>query len=154
MKYFSLIDLKDGFFHIPIKKEDREKTTFYTGKKLMQFIRMAQGFKNSPAIFQRAMNLIFGDLMRRCCIVYIDDILVFGKTKNEHDKNLGEVEKIIEKYALKENKNKRITQAESIRFLGYEISMNTLKPSLDRSQGILKYAKPKNKKNSYRGFLG
>jgi hypothetical protein len=52
MRYFSSIDLKDGFFQVPIKKEHREKTAFHTGKRLMQFTKMPQGFKNSPLFFK------------------------------------------------------------------------------------------------------
>lgn len=51
MKYFTLLDLKDGYFNVKLNENDKEKTTFYTGKRLMQFTRMPQGFKNSPAIF-------------------------------------------------------------------------------------------------------
>ena len=58
MKYFTTIDLKDGYFQIPIKTEDREKTSFFTGSRHMQFKKMPQGFKNSPAIFQKAMNIV------------------------------------------------------------------------------------------------
>jgi hypothetical protein len=106
MEYFSLIDLKDGFFQIPIKSEDRPKTTFYTGKKLMQFKRMPQGFKNSPAVFQRAMNMILGDIIGNGCVVYIDDILVYGESKEAHDVNLKKVQERLVKYNLKENKEK------------------------------------------------
>lgn len=61
--YFTSIDLKDGFFQIPIREEDKVKTAFYAGKRLMQFRKMPQGFKNSSAIFQRAMQLILSDLL-------------------------------------------------------------------------------------------
>lgn len=52
-KLFSVIDLKDGFFHIKIREKDQEKTSFYTGTRQIQFTRMPQGFKNSPGIFQK-----------------------------------------------------------------------------------------------------
>jgi hypothetical protein len=90
-KYFTSIDLENGFFQIPIKEEDKHKTTFFTDRKLMQFRRMPQGFKNSPAIFQRAMSLIFGEIIGKKCIAYVDDILVFGETIKEHDENLKHV---------------------------------------------------------------
>jgi hypothetical protein len=90
-KYFSTIDLKDGFFQVPIAPGDREKTTFFTGKKLMQFKNMPQGYKNSLAIIQRFMNIVLKDLLGTCCLVYIDDVLVYGKTKEEHDKNFAEL---------------------------------------------------------------
>jgi hypothetical protein len=63
MKYFTTIDLKDGFFQVPINEPDKEKTAFHTGTRLMQFTKMPQGYKNSPAIFQRMMNLILCDVI-------------------------------------------------------------------------------------------
>jgi hypothetical protein len=60
----------------------------------MQFIKMPQGYKNSPVVFQRAMNLMFGDLIGEKCLVYIDDILVFGRILEEHDENVKAVRKI------------------------------------------------------------
>jgi hypothetical protein len=109
MKYFSLIDLKDGFFQIKINENDKKKTAFYTGKRLMQFTRMPQGYRNNPAVFQRAMNYVLGNEIGKRCLMYIDDILVFGKNIQEHDENLKVVEKIIQRYGLKENLEKKVT---------------------------------------------
>jgi hypothetical protein len=89
--FFTTIDLKDGFFQIPIRECDKEKTTFSTGEKLYQFTKMPQGYKNSPGIFQRAMTLILEGLLGKVCLVYIDDILVFSRTEEEHDANLKQV---------------------------------------------------------------
>ncbi|MGL5708136.1 MAG: reverse transcriptase domain-containing protein [Aeromonas sp.] len=152
-KYFSSIDLKDGFYHIDIVPTDRCKTAFYTGKKLMQFKKMPQGYKNSPATFQRAMDYIFKDIINEICIVYIDDILVFGRTEDEHDKNFEKVVDRIKEYKLQENLEKRIFKVEKIEFLGYEISHNQIKPTLTRCQGIIDYKEPKNRKELQR-FLG
>lgn len=149
-KFFTLIDLKDGFFQIKIAEEDRKKTAFYTGKKLMQFACMPQGYKNSPAIFQRAMNIIFQDLIDRICLIYIDDILIFGENKIKHDKNLETVLKRIKEYGLVENIHKRQECLEEINFLGYRISLNKIKPLVKRCQGILDYATPKTKKQLQR----
>lgn len=68
-KYFSLIDLKDWVFHISIKQEDREKTTFLVWASFIQFRMMSQGFKNSPSIF-RAIELILKVLIGSICLVY------------------------------------------------------------------------------------
>lgn len=107
-KWFTTIDLKDGFFHISVKEEDRDKTTFSTGLKLMRFKKMPQGYKNSPAIFQRAMNVVFRDLIEKCCVVYIDDILVYGEDEIEHDENLKKVLARLRSYGLVENESKRV----------------------------------------------
>ncbi|KAG0442406.1 Retrovirus-related Pol polyprotein from transposon 17.6 [Dictyocoela muelleri] len=152
-KYFTRIDLKDGFFQIPIKKTDREKTAFYTGSRLMEFNRMPQGYKNSPAIFQRAMHLIVKNLIGNCCIVYIDDILVFGESIDEHDRNLSKIIERLNEFGLEENKDKREERVEKIKFLGYQISLNHITPSFERAQGIVDYKAPKTKRELQR-FLG
>jgi hypothetical protein len=114
---------------------------------------MPQGFKNSPAVFQRAMNLCFNEVIGEKCLIYIDDILVFGRTVEEHDKNLLEINKIIKKYNFVENKTKRIERVEEVKFLGYNISFKKIKPNVNRAQGILNYATPKTKRGVQR-FLG
>jgi hypothetical protein len=151
--YFTTIDLKDGFFQVPIKEADKIKTAFYTGSRLMQFTRMPQGFKNSPAIFQRMMSQIFSDLIGKKCLVYIDDILVFGENIIEHDKNLEDVLEILKKYGLEENLIKRNERKTRIQFLGYDIEKNKIKPTLVRAQGIADFPIPKNKKQVQK-FLG
>lgn len=148
--YFSLIDLKDGFFHIDIKAEDRYKTAFYCGNRLMQFNKMPQGFKNSPSIFQQAMQYIFGDLIDKACIIYIDDILVFGATKKEHNENFNLVKNVIDKYGLQENKEKRIFCKNEVCFLGYNIGNNKISPKEERAQGIINFKKPESRKEVQR----
>jgi hypothetical protein len=74
----------------------------------MQFTRMPLGFKNSPAIFQRTMNIVLKDLLGSCCLVYIIDILIFGTSKQKHDTNVKQVCDFLDLYCLKENKLKRV----------------------------------------------
>ena len=89
---FSKIDLKDGYFQVNLKKEDRMKTAFLDAEnRLLHYTKMPQGYINSPAIFQRGMNMILEGLVGLTCFVYLDDILIFGKDKCEHDKDLKEV---------------------------------------------------------------
>lgn len=99
------------------------------------------------------MTLIFKDLINKICLVYIDDVLVFGEDKEAHDKNLKKVLERINEYNLQENHDKRIECVKEIRFLGYDISFNTIKPSFDRAIGITSFEEPKNKKQLQR-FLG
>ena len=152
-RYFTGIDLKDGFFQISVNPEDRSKTAFYTGSRLLQFKKMPQGFKNSPAVFQRSMDYVMKGLIGKGCIVYIDDILVYGKTRDEHDANLKQVLKRLETYGLNENKDKRVERVEEITFLGFRLSYNTTKPLTSRTQGIKEYREPKTRKELQR-FIG
>ncbi|MGL5709062.1 MAG: reverse transcriptase family protein, partial [Aeromonas sp.] len=114
MKYFTIIDLENAYYHIPMKEDDKEKTAFYTGSRLMQFKKMPQGYKNSPAIFQRAINIILTGLVGVTCIAYIDDILIYGKDMIEHDKNVKEVLERLNAYGFKENQHKRINAKEEV----------------------------------------
>ncbi|KAG0439770.1 Retrovirus-related Pol polyprotein from transposon 17.6 [Dictyocoela muelleri] len=114
---------------------------------------MPQGFKNSPAIFQRAMNCMFNDLINKNCVVYIDDILIFGETYDEHDMNLKLILDRLDEFGLKENRDKRIERKQEISFLGYEISLNQVRPTQTRIQGILDYKIPKTRKELQR-FIG
>lgn len=72
------------------------------------------------------MNLLFKDLIFKGCVIYIDDILVFGRMIEEHDNNLKLVKKILQEYNLTENLNKRIERVESVKFLGYDIELNKI----------------------------
>jgi hypothetical protein len=103
-RFFMLIDLKDGFYHIPLIDEDRGKKFFSTGTRLMKFRYIPQSFKNSPAVFQRAMTIVLKDLLEIKCLCYIDDILVLGESELEHDENLCDVIERLNQYNLKENK--------------------------------------------------
>ena len=116
MSIFSKIDLKDGYFQVPLKKEDREKTTFLTPDNRVQFTVMPQGFKNSPAIFSRGMSVVLEGLIGRSCIVYLDDILIYGKDQKEHDENLNLVLGRIKEYGLQINDKKSIYNQMEISF--------------------------------------
>ncbi|KAG0440541.1 Retrovirus-related Pol polyprotein from transposon opus [Dictyocoela muelleri] len=118
MSYFSVIDLKDGYFQVNLSKKDREKTTFLdTNNRLMQFRKMPQGYKNSPAIFQRGMGMILEGMIGKICLSYIDDILVFGKDVSEHDDNLKIIKDRLKKYNLVINEEKSVYKTDEVEFL-------------------------------------
>lgn len=91
MAIFSVIDLEDGYFQVPLHRGDRDKTTFYPpDNRLLRFTKMLQGYKNSPATFQKGMTMMLNGLIGVSCFVYLDDIIVFGRDKAEHNRNLEE----------------------------------------------------------------
>ncbi|KAF9761339.1 Retrovirus-related Pol polyprotein from transposon opus [Nosema granulosis] len=79
--YKTKIDLKDGFYQIPLNPKDRYKTAFGIKNRLFEWTKMPMGFKNSPAVFQRFMDQVLGDEIGKSCFVYVDDILIFGQTE-------------------------------------------------------------------------
>lgn len=119
----------------------------------MHFVKMPQGFKNSPTVSQRMMSIVLEGLIGEKCIVYIDDILIFGETIKKHDENLKLVLERINEYGLQENREKRIEGVIKINFLWYNIEMNKITPCTKHAEGIVNYQTPKNIKSLQR-FLG
>eukprot|EP00955_Chlamydomonas_euryale_P002101 23161-Chlamydomonas_euryale.AAC.1 len=87
-KIFSALDLQSGYHQIQIKKEDVPKTGFVMPFGHYQFKVLTFGFANAPARFQAMMNKIFAPLLYKGVLVYLDDILVYAKSQEEHDQLL------------------------------------------------------------------
>lgn len=104
--YFTTLDMADGYHQVPLDKNDREKTSFSTPKGLYSFCRMPQGLKGAPATFQRLMNKVLSGLVGVKCLVYLDDIIVYGSNLTDHNKKLVEVFQCLRNNNLKLNINK------------------------------------------------
>lgn len=91
-KYFSTADLKSGYYQIPVAEKDRHKTAFsFPGGGLWQFKRMPMGLSNSAPVFERLMERVLSGLTWKTCLVYLDDIIIFSRTFENHLANLREV---------------------------------------------------------------
>ena len=89
--YFTTLDLASGYWQVPMEKLSQEKTAFATHAGLYEFQKMPFGLVNTPATFQRLMEVVLSGLARGICHVYLDDVLVFGKTLEEHNSCLSKV---------------------------------------------------------------
>ena len=88
---FSTLDLASGYWQVELAEESREKTAFSTTEGLYEFKVMPFELCNAPATFQRLMDLVLSGLQWSNCLVYIDDIMIKGKTFQEHLKNMEQV---------------------------------------------------------------
>jgi hypothetical protein len=99
-KFFTKIDLKNGYYLIRIKAGDEWKTAFRCRYGLYEFLVMPFGLTNALATFQDMMNHIFRDMLDQGVIAYIDDILIYAETEEEHDELVKEVLKRLEENGL------------------------------------------------------
>ncbi|GFV99233.1 retrovirus-related Pol polyprotein from transposon 412 [Trichonephila clavipes] len=87
-KWFSTLDLKSGYWQVEVHPEDREKTAFTSGQGLWQFKVMPFGLCNAPATFERLMETVLKGLTFEACLIYLDDVIIGGRTFEEHLQNI------------------------------------------------------------------
>ncbi|CAK1604154.1 unnamed protein product [Parnassius mnemosyne] len=119
VKWFSTLDLKSGYWQVEIEPKDKEKTAFSTGKGLWQFKVMPFGLCNAPATFERLMELVLTGLIGDACLVYLDDVIIVGRTFEEHLQNLERVLIKIQSANLKFSPKKCLLFKRQVSFLGY-----------------------------------
>nr|ATZ69454.1 ORF3 polyprotein [Cacao swollen shoot CD virus] len=125
-KIFSKFDLKSGFHQVAMAEESIPWTAFWVPQGLYEWLVMPFGLKNAPAIFQRKMDVCFKGT-EEFIAVYIDDILVFSETMEEHENHISKMLEICRKNGLVLSPNKMSIAQEEIEFLGTIISKGKMK---------------------------
>lgn len=115
---FSTFDLTSGYFQIPVKKEDIPKTAFACKYGQFEMTRMPFGLNNSASTFQRTMELALHGLQWVTCLIYIDDIIVFGKDFEQHIQRVEEVLQKVRAAGLKLKPEKSHMLQKEVTFLG------------------------------------
>ena len=153
MKYFSAFDLRSGYHQIVMSPEDRDKTTFVTRSGTFRFKVMPFGLCNAPATFQRAMDFIMADLNYKICLVYLDDIILFSKTVDEHFDRLGQFLERLRRANLKLKPSKCQLFRKSVNFLGHIVSEEGISTDPEKVVKIKEWPTPENV-TEVRAFLG
>lgn len=151
--WFITLDLMSGYYQVPISEGSRHLTAFVTPDGQYEYNRMPFGLANAPAVFQRMMNHVLGPARFDKATVYIDDLLIYGKTPAECIDRLEEVLGLLRKADLKLNLSKCNFLLNKINFLGYEISSAGVRPGKAKTQSVVDFPRPENVHN-VRQFLG
>jgi len=125
-RYFSTLDLASGFHQIEMNPDDIPKTAFTVEGGHYEFIRMPFGLKNAPATFQRVMDNIFGALIGTICLVYLDDIIIFSTSLQDHLIHLKTIFERLRSANFKVQLTKSNFFRKETEFLGHIVSQETL----------------------------
>ncbi|XP_073687797.1 uncharacterized protein [Garra rufa] len=155
-KWFSVLDLKSGYYQIEMEETDKHKTAFVCPQGFWEFNRMPQGITNAPSSFQRLMERCMGDLNRKKVLVFIDDLIVFSETLEEHEHRLVQVLTRLKEYGLKLSPEKCKFFQTSVRYLGHIVSEYGVETDPDKIEAIKTWPRPQTLKElkSFLGFAG
>ena len=121
-RHFTTLDLASGYHQIAVKDEDIPKTAFRTQRGQFEFVVMPFGVTNAPATFQRMMNSIFKEELDDSVLVYLDDILIFSRTLQEHIQHIrGALEKL-RAAQLYARLHKCAFFQQKVEYLGFDVS--------------------------------
>ena len=142
--FFSTMDLKSGFWQVKMAKDSQQYTAFTVGSMgVYEFLRMPYGLCNAPVTFQRLMQNCLGELNLTYALIYLDDVIVFSRTEEEHLHRLRVVFACFLEHRLKLKPSKCHFLQDEITFLGHEISAEGMKPGTANLKAIVEMAPPK-----------
>lgn len=143
-KYFSTLDLYGAFYQIKLTEESKKYTTFENNNFSYRFISMPQGLNTSPATMQNAVNLLFSDYLNKGINIYLDDIIVYSATFEEHIFLLKEIFSKLRKHNFKLKVEKSKFLMRKIEYLGFIIDEHGYLPNTIKVDCINKYPTPTN----------
>ncbi|GJS76117.1 retrotransposon protein, putative, ty3-gypsy subclass [Tanacetum coccineum] len=152
-KIFSKINLRSGYHQLRVKEQDVPKTAFQTHYDHYEFLVMPFGLTNAPAIFMDLMNRVFHEYLDKFVIVFIDDILVYSKTRGEHEDHLRIMLEILRQKKLYAKFSKCEFWLEQVAFLGQIVSADSITMDPAKVEAITKWPRLVTV-TEFRSFLG
>ncbi|GBG71889.1 hypothetical protein CBR_g10825 [Chara braunii] len=152
-KYFSKLDLKSGYHQISIQPNDRYKTAFKTRYGSFEWVVMPFGLTNAPTTFQAGMTNEFRAMLDRFVLVYLDDILVYSRSLEDHLGHLRRVLETLHRAKYKANRDKCEFVRQELEYLGHFVTPEGISPLSDKIQAIQEWPEPRNV-TDVRSFLG
>ncbi|KAK9055581.1 hypothetical protein SSX86_026665 [Deinandra increscens subsp. villosa] len=152
-RWFSKIDLRSGYHQLKVKEEDVPKTAFRTRYGHYEFLVMPFGLTNAPAAFMDLMNRVCRPMLDRSVIVFIDDILVYSRSEEEHAEHLREVLEKLRAERLFAKFSKCAFWLKEVQFLGHVIGAEGIMVDPSKIEAVTKWERPRNP-TEVRSFLG
>jgi len=150
---FSKLDLRSGFHQVKVRASDVEKIAFRTRYGHYEFLVMPFGVTNAPATFMDLMNRVFSPFLDKFVVVFIDDILVYSKTREEHAEHLRAVFQLLRDHQLYAKLGKCQFWMESVSFLGHIISEQGISVDPRKVEAVQEWPVPTSV-SEVRSFLG
>ena len=159
---FTTLDLASGYWQVEVEPQDKEKTAFSTPTGHYEFNVMPFGLTNAPATFQRLMECTLAGLSGEQCLIYLDDIIIFSSTFEQHLQRLASVFDRLRSAGLKLKAKKCSFARTHVTYLGHIISSKGIEPDRNKTAAVATYPTPQNNKevkqfmglsNYYRRFI-
>jgi len=152
-RVFSKIDLRSGYYQLRIKELDVPKTAFRTRYGHYEFLVMPFGLTNAPTVFMDLMNRVFRPYLDSFVVIFIDDILVYSSSDQEHEQHLGLILQTLREHRLYAKLSKCEFWLKEVTFLGHVISVDGILVDSRKVEVVLKWERPTNV-TEIRSFLG
>jgi len=152
-KWFTTLDLRSGYYNIPVSLRDRDKTAFVTRRGCWRFTVMPFGLTCAPSVFQRLMDMVLAGLSYETCLVYLDDVIVFGSTFEELLHRTKVVFQRIRDPKLKLKASKCSFIKREVSFLGFIVSGAGIGTQPKKVKCVVDWPSPSNL-HEVRSFLG
>ena len=152
-QWFSTLDLISGYWQVEVDPQDKPKTAFTTPEGLFKFNVMPFGLCNAPATFQRLINMVLAGLQWTNCLVYLDDVIVMGRTFEEHLRNLAAVFDRLQEANLKLQPQKCIFAKKQVSFLGHIVSPAGIAADPEKTAKVANWPLPQTSREVQQ-FLG
>ncbi len=150
---FTKLDLRNAYHLVRIREGDEWKTTFNTPRGHFEYLVMPFGLSNSPAVFQALVNDVLRDMVDQFIYVYLDDILIFSSSLQEHVQHVRRVLQRLLENGLFVKADKCAFHAQSVPFLGFIVSPEGVRMDPDRVKAVVNWPTPDSRKALLR-FLG
>lgn len=152
-QFFSTLDLRSGYWQVEMDEESKPLTAFVTHRGLFECTVMPFGLTNAPATFQRLMDIVLAGLKWQCCLVYLDDIIVFSATFKQHLEDLRKVFTALSDANLTLKTSKCNFCRSELKYLGHLVTSEGIKPDPALVETIIKFNQPTSIKE-VQSFLG